>query len=140
MYGTTNWYGSMDISLCFDRCKSYKFFVHASYGDQNCKCIKTDDCTPRKASDTGVLAVYEITGKKAGNELYSMPQKYKYNVFSFLSFFIKINCFSRFQMVDFWKWKNRLQRGYGREGSPDTGCWRWMGNSNSEFRRMPKLM
>ena len=78
LYGTTNWYGSMDISLCYERCKSYKFFVHATYGDNNCKCIKTDDCTPRKASDTDVLAVYEVTGRKTINELYSMPQMYNF--------------------------------------------------------------
>ena len=59
----TGWLGKMDIERCADMCSiSHKLFVHATYGDRNCKCIKTDDCTPTKDTYWG-LALYQTNRK-----------------------------------------------------------------------------
>ena len=60
---STAWLGHMSILSCAIRCSnSYHYFVHATDGDNNCKCITTDDCT--RTTDTGWgLALYKITMK-----------------------------------------------------------------------------
>ena len=59
----TGWLGRMDIKRCADMCSiSHKLFVHATYGDGNCKCITTDDCMPTKDTYWG-LALYQTNRK-----------------------------------------------------------------------------
>ena len=59
----TGWLGRIDIKRCADMCSiSHKLFVHATYGDGNCKCITTDDCRPTKDTDWG-LALYQTDRK-----------------------------------------------------------------------------
>ena len=57
----TGWLGKMNISRCADICSStYRLFVHATDGDENCKCITTDECKPIKDNYWG-LALYNIS-------------------------------------------------------------------------------
>ena len=36
---STEWKGIMELEQCYEKCKDYNWFIHATYGNKNCKCV-----------------------------------------------------------------------------------------------------
>ena len=61
------WLGKGDLKGCAKLCSSYSHFVHATDGDQDCKCIKVPNCKQSTDTRFGLSLYKTTTGNKGVN-------------------------------------------------------------------------